>query len=166
MGRSERVSDTVRPSIRRAIAYHEAGHAYMAWSVGFAVNSMRLEARSGDTDVDYDPKADTEISGMLGRCMVAAAGHEGERLVGTPRLEHHEDLLRIYELAALMRFVDREALVTWLKCETRARIANDRGAVDALASALLETEFIDGSRVREILATASNVRSLGLPGEK
>jgi ATP-dependent Zn protease len=76
-----------------AMAFHEAGHAVVAWSLNLRVESVCIrEIGAGDSATKTDPPNDLSLIDQLA---TLAAGLEAERMFNCPLHEHAGDRDRL-----------------------------------------------------------------------
>ena len=154
-----------------ATAYHEAGHAVIAWvhRVGLREVSIIPDADAGTLghcgryrwpsfapDAGLDARTERRAMNLM---MVHLAGREAERRF-TGRYNHigaAADLETAYTLAAYVTGdTDPEtaAFLHWLTLRTRRALGIHWIAVEALATTLLNAQRLDGKQVREVILGA------------
>lgn len=161
----------LRKTGRRAVAYHEAGHAVMRLELSRRLSRVTIRPRGdilghtkqrrSELDVDYfDPRdwrltrwAQTEI-------MCALAGPEAERRLTGRRnnsgaRSDDECVLDVALQAEGYGDERRNAYVTWLKLKVRDWVAAPPvwAQIEALAKALLERDTLSGDEVRQVCRT-------------
>ncbi len=162
---------------RRVVATHEAGHALVAWRRGLKVTRASI-AEGGNVEgaVGYVLKKRARREGLLAQIDVALAGFAAERFrFGGASVGSESDFelatrfaltLRRAGLDGTDRFAALESDDAASKNETRREIDAllkermdalvdelrvERGALEALASALQEREILFENDLREIL---------------
>ncbi len=163
---SDAVSEVARQQLT-ATAFHEAGHAVMAWSLGFLIQKVTIapgksqfgparlgacELRKGRTKTSHDQVEDQALILIAG--MVAEArftGHycqrgAGQDLMGIERLLQH----RVRNATQLER-LQRRLLD---KAEHQLGDAAHAQAIEWIAAELLQKTTISGRAVRHLFEQA------------
>lgn len=159
--RTSMVLDDDGPSRREKAAFHEAGHIAVAWA---------LQATLYETDIRHDPpfngRAVYGITGDIGasveRIIATLAGPTAQRRFA-PREDDcgGEDRERAAQhLIALCRH-EAAATIVLRHCQAEASrlVAVNWDAVEAVAAALLDREFLTGDELNAILADVAFTRS-------
>lgn len=150
-----------------ATAYHEAGHAVIAWAnqIGLREASIIPNSTSGTlghcrhaTWPSFRPDTDNSLrtrrrAEML--IMVALAGSEAEKRV-TGRYNHRGAESDMHYAGGLTMYLtgsaeEAEALLRWLTIRTRNVLENHWSTVEPLADALLNEQRLNGKRILEVI---------------
>ncbi|WP_375304111.1 hypothetical protein WI560_16910 [Bradyrhizobium sp. A11] len=138
---------------QRGAAFHEAGHAVVAWALGLAVERVEIAINADDAkgaaDIEYNPALD-----LIDQIAICAAGLEAQRLFDAPT--HHGagwgDYGKMVELLE-----DREE-DKQLEMMHRGRerafdlISLHRAKVDRLAMAVIEKKCVGKDDIAALLA--------------
>jgi hypothetical protein len=146
-------------------AYHEAGHAFMAWSLGLWYPSSHV--RVGWRAYNRHNRAFPDRWTPLEDALVFAGGAEGQRFIEREpsrfrTLEDDEDeelepqaggvryndRENIYSAAHKLGLHDEDAFMAWVHAEARACILDGHAQVRALAEALIAKAREDGLYTR------------------
>lgn len=151
-------------------AYHEAGHAAMAVTLGAELRSLTIEpdwddgpARHGDTQLLWEVSRYTPAELARNGALVALAGPVAEMIyLGEPYhpgfvAEWADDWRLAWQAAAplVADKLGRLALLEQFTRELRAMLQRDTmwAAVAALADELQAHETLDGEQVVDVLQT-------------
>ena len=141
----------------RGTAYHEAGHAVVAWSLGLQVGSIRLS--------DDDASGCTEIDGadrllLVDQISVLSAGYAAERVFNC--LAHEQaglqDRAKILQLITSSGKSEKEqgrALRDQGYERASAHLIKHEGNVIRLAHHLIEHGSVDASGFLHLMAAAA-----------
>jgi hypothetical protein len=132
----------------RGIAYHEAGHAVVAWALGLRVGISRpfyddVTGWQGETKID---DASRELS-LTEKIALRASGYTAEKVFRCPAHEQavHEGNLKIYRLLMDKGIAeaDHPPRVAEGNAIARAYLEAHRSQVIALAEHLAECGHVD-----------------------
>jgi hypothetical protein len=134
-------------------AYHEAGHAVVAWSLGLPVGtiSVRADDASGGTQIGSADHLD-----LIEQIAVAAAGYMAVEVFGQPTydLAAFSDLNRIRELLEANGITedDESATLRWKgdQC-ARDRIVADHAKVIRLAERLVQDGSVEATEFLRLM---------------
>lgn len=154
-------------SVRRAAAYHEAGHAVASWRNGDGIGSVTIVP---GINVDGDPYGGmfwlrpggvrTMASGWGHRHLVMTLAGPAAQRVHDPRsgvLACAATDLRQARDTAFVMSSTREAaraLLLWALAEARGRVAADWYLIEILAGALLDATTLTSEAAVTLLAEA------------
>ena len=155
------------PKRLKATAYHEAGHAYVAWRLGFYVQratvipqddvtgSVERENPLRGIDLSIDGSARVAVRAEKA-IMISLAGPEAERR-SNPKGYRRSHCTADHDCAAdlaLSLCCDGEiatAYLRYLGLRTRAMIERGWPRIGALADVLLEHRALSGLQIRDAL---------------
>lgn len=156
----------------RAVAYHEAGHAVMAWSYGTELYAATVNGDEGTTDhgnplfgVDIewsepDPAerlTARDLAEQAIRCSLAGDVAQEIGMGARPDPAGGEDdRLRAWEILGHLvgSTEELEAYANLLEIQARQRLRRLWPAVEALAGELVRAGEVDGARARELCEVA------------
>jgi hypothetical protein len=169
---SATMSKAMRDSVRRSIAFHEAGHAIACWSRRIKIHHATIIPARGyrgrvkhapfrgiDPTSDNSARGDWRVKGQVIACL---AGQEAQRRYSQRSLRHsdHNQAGGDYKLAldlALMVNASEEqatAYLKWLRIVTHDLVALRWPQIERVAGALFERETLTAEEIKaEILAT-------------
>jgi ATP-dependent Zn protease len=134
-------------------AYHEAGHAVVAWALGLKVGRMAI-AIDGDDAKGAAEIEDDHQSPLIDRIAVCVAGMDAQHLFEAPTHEYAgmDDFGKVYEL--LSDFDEGAGRDLRSAGFQRARdlLTLHKNKVVSLAQALMERLEMDQQAVADILA--------------
>ena len=157
-----------------ATAYHEAGHAVMAWAHDVGVKEVSIVPNMERNslghcqhivwsafrpDLEDSLRTRDRVQWLI---MVFLGGREAERRF-TGRYNHGGatgDMHQVFNMASYLASSDDEidALVRWLTIRTRNSLDVYWAFVEGLAAALLEEQQMRGKRVREVMTAVAQQR--------
>lgn len=150
-------------------AYHEAGHAVVAFALGGSIESMQLggeedewlPARFGDCRIRWGPVDSESPSQRRREILTVLAGPVAEMIYRDEPLHPamygpwRDDWQRAWEAASTIANdpQKRTRLLEQLTVELRERLRGDTcwAAVAALADELMAHEFLEAEHVEEVL---------------
>jgi hypothetical protein len=156
----------------RAIAFHEAGHAVLAWYLGRTIERVRLEVDAGRGLTETSAPAQMTAEDLHQEAMILLGGGEAEfrfaphrrgcsrgaRFDWSRALRLIRESLDIKIKTPDRRWLDREAefIESRLAGEVRTLFEGPRlwQAVKAAAEALLQDGILSGPRAEAIIRTA------------
>lgn len=172
---------TPKASVLRATAFHEAGHAVMAWrfqcmafrsitilpepgSLGH-VDLLELPRWADEHSEDFDPGAPRSRRRLENTIMMALGGPAAERAYlrrgnGRTLPGSAADYKHAQSVAALLfpRAKTAKAYVEWLEHRAFDAVQENWGEIRAIAAALLEKQTISGWKARAIIKDVERAR--------
>lgn len=136
---------SIKTTYPRATAYHEAGHAIVAWSLGLPVGTIRIRADDADGSTDIGPADHLSPSEQVAVC---CAGSAAEDMFDceTHELASFNDNVKIMELIEDHRISEQErgpALrAEGYRC-ARSHLEKHRSKVVKLAEQIVECGQVD-----------------------
>jgi hypothetical protein len=159
---------------QKATAYHEAGHAFMAWFLRVGLKKVTIVPREGSAGRCHHekllrgkhPEVDDSNPARLRKeklIMVALAGPIAQQLYN-PRSYRRHHAMRDHQTAAevvenLSRSSEEaNAYIEWLQIRTKDRLREPAnwGAVQALANELLRRSTLEGREVKPVILRGVN----------
>jgi ATP-dependent Zn protease len=140
----------------RCTAYHEAGHAVIAYRLGYQVEKASIIRRRGTLGrVHVQPRTSPDdikinLAGQLAEALVNANG--GDIQLGS--IGDWQNARRNARKFVDLGFIGRrekDVLIEELLHDTRALVHRDREAIAAVAEALLERKTLTGDDIRRIM---------------
>jgi hypothetical protein len=157
----------MKSAARRPIAYHEAGHAVIAWHLGVRVRSLTIvpdEATLGRCHhASLIRGRYPELDGSLGavvkmqkNIMISLAGPIAQHLYNphsVRRYHTYADHTLAADLALQLTESEEEsgALLKWLEIRTRGILRLRWALVESLGKKLLDTGTMKGTEVGQLL---------------
>jgi ATP-dependent Zn protease len=137
-------------------AYHEAGHAVVAWALGLKVGRLAIAIGGDDAKGSADIEHDQEYP-LVDRIALCVAGIDAKELFEAPTHENAGwgDHGKVYEL---LDGFDEDAGYA-LRCsgyqKARELLTMHKDKVDLLAKVLMDLREIDQETVADLLARCS-----------
>ena len=150
---------------QRMAAYHEAGHAVMAYCCGFNLQLVSLDPDPNDSAVlsyawydepEITPENVDDLVGAL--AVVHLAGFAAEKIVGGQTVLHagvHSDIKKVEDLLSMVTGGPGEVqkkLIGSCMQETLRLVEKRRTQILAVAQALLAQRQLSGAEVQRIMA--------------
>ena len=138
---------------QRGAAYHEAGHAVVAWALGLVVRRVEIAVDSDDAkgaaEIEDDPTLD-----LLDRLAICAAGREAQKLFDAPT--HDGAGWGDYgKMVVLLANREEKRQIEWMhRGHKRAfdLISLHRGKIDRLAKTVIEKKRVEADESAALLA--------------
>jgi hypothetical protein len=153
---------------RGSTAYHEAGHAIIALTIGRPVKSVDIYERTKGSWSGHvitgpaDPNAEPFVARCLNDLVIDFAGPVAQkRACPQSRLDwfHSWDLDNARDTVALVSASEesRPALLRWARKEAEYRVRQNWPAITAVARVLAERQYLTGEDVARIKAEVEAV---------
>jgi ATP-dependent Zn protease len=142
----------------RGTAYHEAGHAVVAWSLGLALGAVSVsdDDASGSTQIgpsDHLPLVEQIAVCSAGIAAVEICGHPINELAG---FKDHERIMHVIEVHGVSEEEQGQALRKEGYSFARARLEAHWSKVATLAELLVEHGRIEASEVMFLMQTITS----------
>jgi ATP-dependent Zn protease len=143
----------MKPDLRPA-AYHEAGHAIVAWALGLTVHKIRVRADDGGGTTITEGADDLPL---IDQATIMVAGREAEEVFDAPSHEwsHAGDLGMMVELFETTPEPEGEAIRAAADARARELLIAHKPAVIRLAERLLDVHEIDGVEFLRLVSQQS-----------
>jgi ATP-dependent Zn protease len=147
-----------RPPLQ-CTAYHEAGHAVMAYRLGYPIKKVTIVKRQGvlgKVEVRNQGSPDDIRIDLAGQLAEALVNSNDVQLQVGSRSDWRNARRSAREFVELGFIGDGEkgTLIEELLHETRALVHRDREAIAAVAEALLEHKTLTGADITQIMEAA------------
>jgi ATP-dependent Zn protease len=138
---------------QRGAAFHEAGHAVVAWVLGLAIGRVEIAIGADDAKGEADIEDAVKLS-LLDQLAICAAGLEAQELFDAPTHEGAGwgDYGQMVEL--LKDLSGDEQLAMLHNGHQRAfdLVAMNRAKIERIATALIEKKCLGTSEIESLLA--------------
>lgn len=154
---------TADDEARRALAYHEAGHAVIEWSFGIPIRDIKIQGLRGrvrDSLRLSQLHPETDYQKLEQLAIVLFAGEAAERILNE-QVEFTcsgHDLAQIGLIAELLFESNAQDSSTWIKTiktRTDVCVIENRDRVGALAEVLTGKDYVSGAEAVRIIECAA-----------
>ncbi|OKO83746.1 hypothetical protein [Bradyrhizobium sp. NAS96.2] len=138
---------------QRGAAFHEAGHAVLAWALGLAVGRVEIAIDGDDAKGAADISEDASL-GLLDQLAICAAGLEAQNIFDAPTHEGAGwgDYGKMVELLEDLEDAEQTKMVHQGHARAFELVSAHRVKVERLAMALMEKKHLGAVEVAALLA--------------
>jgi ATP-dependent Zn protease len=138
---------------QRGAAFHEAGHAVVAWTFGLSVGRLEIAIDDDDAKGAADIEQNADLS-LLDQLAICAAGLESQKLVDAPTHEGAGwgDYGNMVELLEHLEEEDQFTMVRQGHKRASELVSANRPKVERLAIALIQKKRLGADEVAKLLA--------------
>ncbi len=164
VGAPEMTQMTPESEARRALAYHEAGHAVVEWTLHVPVHDIRIEGLRGcvrDSLRLSQLHPETDFPQLEKLALILFAGEAAERLLDDQAEDFasKDDIEQIDAIAEVLfetSDLDSSAWIEKTKDRAIAIVDEKWNRVRALAEILRERGFVSGQEATRIIANVTS----------